>query len=321
MAAILLAVTGCGSTYRAPDTSITPSAAVQTKAASDKRIMVEGATSAETIARAASDLCEYKGPRLPFMVYVNPINVSPEERVAFLREGFTSKPKVFATHPDAAAIDQKEIAAVDGESLPDGTFNALAKIFDKLKIGKAPVLTFTDKSTYIVPLVTACAGFTFFEPGYKSIDNLGVGAEIVGTNFMEHASTPDAVAFMAGRSLYYTSGPGAGKLNSMLLSSSIASGLLNGMTLGFARYVGDVKVSASNSVRNKFMLEADAFAYRAAIKAGASREGVLEYVKGLEARTRTPAKGKELPGELRFSSERYAAFLAVVSATTVQAKK
>lgn len=308
--AATVVMTGCASGYKAPNAQLKSDPVLQARANRHVTLLQEGANAAETVARSASSMCTHKGPRMPFAVYVNPPGQSAEMRSALLSAGLTGQPLIFATHADAKAYDRKEIVAIDADKVALGEHTAYGRVFGKVKEGKPPVLSFSDGTKAPVAVSEGCGGYTLFEVGEKGTINIGVGVEIINTRFLEYSTSKDALLFLMGRSLFYTSGPGANELNKVLMPSALLNGVLSGVTLGLSRAVVDTKEIATNGVRNQYQLEADAFGLRAAVLAGASPEVILHYV---EALNKQEAKGEgALPKDLRFDKARVAALKAEV---------
>lgn len=301
-------LTGCASQYKAPtnlDASKVDRAKI-TQAHGMADTMVRVTRQAEKVALASEQMCDRKGPRLPFVAFVSPPNLNPEMRDAFaVAVGWREQPVLIALHPEALPYAGKYVTksmskTVGPDHAGDVLFPAMAAAHD----GKPVVLEFSDGTSASFKAKQGCLGYTVAEP-FDRVEplNPGMAIEVLPLTYVAHATSSDEELFIVGRSLYFTSGDGAGKLRLGSAAGQFVRGMADMFTLGMAKIVYNAQEKAPEYVRAMLRKEADAFGLEAAVRAGASPGAILAFAERLSR----PELAKSLPADLVFGQERLSA--------------
>jgi hypothetical protein len=139
--------------------------------------------------------------------------------------------------------------------------------------------------------------------------NEGTGIEIISKKWFDSAPGRDEQLFLAGRGLYYAADDGVDRIHNALLPGGLAD-----KAMGPLKYVlVSARDALIKSYREEAYPEADAFGFKAAVRAGADPQKVLSYVRRLseEKEKATPFK------ELWFEGDRAAALEQVAKTVSV----
>ena len=303
---------GCAS-YQKP--IALPEALISTKKLAEAALVtstLEASSKAfSKVALANGGECIKKGPRLPFTLFVNPQIKDMELRAAFMQAGgWTEQPKFVSLHESTLHLHGKYVVSIDGDSVGPGEVDkawwaAYRKAADK----KTYILTFSDSTSATLGANKGCDGLVAVDGFLKDEPrNQGIGFEVLPMGWVQTATNPDELLFLMGRSLYFTSDKGQDKLSNAMLAGAAVNGVLRAVTFGVSALFVDTKVTVPTMVRTRYLREADAFGFHAAVRTGADPVKVLAYVQRMAELNNAPWP------ELRFGDGRLDALTRVATA-------
>lgn len=258
---------------------------------------------------AGADDCRDAGleHRSPFSLMFNSTDLpSAEMRTAiFQAYGLEHQARFQAHTPELAPYDGALVVSVNGESTanPGKAMGALLRALDRQR----PLsLRLEDGRSVEAQPQRACPGIISgdYTGKAKAAENYGGIVELLPTAWAKVVRTPDELAFVLARSVYFTGGEGQHKLRHALYAGAAVSGVLRALTFGVGPLIADPKRLAVQARRRMNRLDADAFALRLMRRAGFDVKAALSFAR------RSIEEGAIWPeecDELRFGGERLAA--------------
>lgn len=255
---------------------------------------------------AGADACPDAGlqHRSPFSLLFNATALpSAEMRTAiFQLYGLEHQARLQAHTPELAPYDGARVVAVNGESTANPA-KAMASLFQSLDRQRPLSLRLEDGRSVEALPQRACPGIISgdYTGIAKAPENFGGIVELVPTAWAKVVRTPDELAFVLARSVYFTGGEGQHKLRHALYAGAAVSGVLGGLTFGLSNLVADPKRMAVQARRRLNRQEADAFALELMRRAGFDLNAALAFAR------RSIEEGAIWPeecDELRFDRER-----------------
>ena len=255
---------------------------------------------------AGADACVDAGlqRRSPFSLLFNPTALpSAEMRTAiFQLYGLEHQARLQAHTPELAPYDGALVVAVNGESTanPGKAMGSLLRALDR----EQPLTLRLEDGRKVEALPQrACPGIvgSDYSGRAKAAENFGGIVELVPASWAKLVRTPDELAFVLARSVYFTGGEGQHKLRHALYAGAAVSGVLGGLTFGLSNLVADPKRMAVQARRRLNRQEADAFALGLMRRAGFDVKAALAFAR------RSMEEGAIWPDEcdeLRFDQER-----------------
>jgi hypothetical protein len=311
--ALLLLLSGCA-TSPAVDRSLTVSDATR----SEVRRLVEHDLASNGVnyrlSIAGADDCRDAGlqHRSPFSLLFNATALpSAEMRTAiFQLYGLEHQARLQAHTPELAAYDGARVVAVNGESTANPG-KAMGSLFRALDKQRPLTLRLEDGRSVEAQPQRACPGIISgdYTGIAKAPENFGGIVELVPTAWAKVVRTPDELAFVLARSVYFTGAEGQHKLRHALYAGAAVSGVLRALTFGVAQLVADPKRLAVQARRRLNRQEADAFALRLMRRAGFDVHAAVAFAR------RSIEEGAIWPeecDELRFDQERLAALQKLI---------
>lgn len=245
--------------------------------------------------------------RSPFSLLFNSaVLPSAEMRTAIYQAyGLEHQARLQAHTPELAPYDGLLVVSVNGESTadPGKAIGGLLRALDQQRTLK---LGLEDGRTVEALPQRACPGIISGDltGNAKAAENFGGIIELVPTAWAKVVRTPDELAFVLARSVYFTGGEGQHKLRHALYAGAAVSGVLRALTFGIGPLIADPKRLAVQARRRLNRTEADAFALRLMRRAGFDIHAALSFAR------RSMDEGAIWPDEcdeLRFDQERFEA--------------
>jgi hypothetical protein len=315
VSAICLLLLGGCATNPAVDRSVTVSA--ETRAEVKRLLDHELATNqlVYQLSRVGVEDCKDAGLdfRAPFSLLYNNTGLSSKEmRTAIFNAYGLEGQAMFQSHtPELAAYDGARVVEVNGESTHNPN-KVLGSTLQAMQKQRKLSLKFEDGRSVEALGQRACPSLVNgdFTGIAKHAVNYGGFIEMLPTAWAKLIRTPDELAFVLARSIYFTGAEGQAKLRHALYAGAAVSGVLRAVTFGVSALVTDPKTLAVQARRRANRLDADAFALRLMRRAGFDVNAALAFAQ------RSLDEGAIWPGEcdeLRFDQERFDALKAALA--------
>jgi hypothetical protein len=219
--------------------------------------------------------------RTPFSLLFNsPALPSAEMRTAIFQEAGIDSQALFQAHlPEFERYDGAHVVAVNGESTanPNKVLGAMLRAAkDRGKLS----LRLEDGSTIEALPQPACPSLVYgdFTGIARQAEGMGI-FEMQPTAWAKLARSPDEMAFILARSIYFTGAEGEQKLRHALYAGAAVSGVLRAVTFGVSSLVADPKRIAVHARRRANLEDADAFAVQLMRRAGFDVNAALTFAQ------------------------------------------